>query len=88
MENAILRRFSESGILNTWRSFKNFLSCIIAGVIDRMAETLVQHGRISGRIRHLAKYGKNYRIRKKNRNRIFREYYKFVESEVIYNVNK
>jgi len=76
MENAIFRRFSESGILDTWRSFKNFLSGFIAGVIDRMAEILVQHGRISGIIRHLARCGKNRRIRKKNRDRVFREFMK------------
>lgn len=61
--------------------YKNFINRIIAGVIDRMAERLVQHGRISGRIRHLARYGKNRRIRKKNRNRIFREYYELLKSE-------
>ncbi|MBE6876535.1 MAG: hypothetical protein E7496_07405 [Ruminococcus sp.] len=76
MENAIFRRFSESGILNTWRNFRNFLSGFIARVIDRMAGILVQHGRISGRIHHLARYGKNRRIRKKNCDRIFREFMK------------
>lgn len=79
MENAIFRRFSESGILDTWRSFRNFLSGFIAGVIDRMAETLVQHGRISGRIRHLVRYGKNRRIRKKNLIKILREFIKYMK---------
>ncbi|GEM_PF-2384032 len=73
MENAFLTRFCKSGILDTWRSFRNFLSGFIAGVLDKMAEIFVQYGRISGRIKHLARYGKTYRIRKKNRNKIIKK---------------
>ncbi len=72
-------RINVPEILNAWKSFLKSLNGFWYQITDRIAGFLMQYSRISGKIRHLARYGKNRRIRKKNCNKILREFIKFMK---------
>lgn len=55
------------------RGFRKAVLTVFSAMIDSIASMLVEYNKISGRIKHLARYGKTYRIRKKNRNKIIKK---------------
>lgn len=63
-----------NALCSAFRAFKKAVIQTMTALLHAISDVLVKYQKIPGRIRHLARYGKNRRIRKKNISRIMKEW--------------
>lgn len=66
-------------VANITENFSKFTNAYIAGI--KLADEIIAQYP-NGRVKHLALHAKKARVRKKNRDRILKEYYRSLEVKV------